>query len=98
MEESKAKTKIRKTQKHSLASSTLTAAEKMGVGKMLACLSEMSLLPMDYCHFGKPNHDLRGQKKTDDKTLLSMGKHMPVATHINRSLTKARHRMSEEMA
>ena len=44
-----------------------------------------------------PNHDLRRQKKTDDGTLLSMGKHRPVATQMNRSLTKVRDRMSEEM-
>ena len=27
-----------------------------------------------------PNHDLKRQNMTDDRTLLSMGKHKPVAT------------------
>ena len=43
------------------------------------------------------DHDLRRQKKTDDRTLLSMDKHRPVATQMNRSLTKVRDRMLEGM-
>ena len=43
------------------------------------------------------DHDLRRQKKTDDRTLLSMGKHRPVATQMSRSLTKVRDRMLEGM-
>ena len=43
------------------------------------------------------DHDLGRQKKTDHRTLLSMGKHRPVATQMNRSVTKVRDRMLEGM-
>ena len=43
------------------------------------------------------DHELRRQKKTDDRTILSMGKHRPMTTQMNRSLTKVRDRMSEKM-
>ena len=36
------------------------------------------------------DHDLRRQKKTDDRILLSMGKHRPMATQMSRSLTGQR--------
>jgi hypothetical protein len=44
-----------------------------------------------------PNHDLRRQKKADDTGSLSMGRHRPVTTLMNRSLTKVRDGMSENM-
>ena len=41
------------------------------------------------------NHDLRRLKKTNGRKLLSMSRHRPVATHMNRILPKVRDRMSE---
>ena len=43
------------------------------------------------------NHDLRRQKKTDDTGLLSISRHGPVTTHMNRILTRVRDGMSENM-
>ena len=44
-----------------------------------------------------PNNDLRGQKKADDTGLSSKVRHRPVTTHMNRTLTKVRDGMSENM-
>ena len=43
------------------------------------------------------NQDLQRQKKTDHRELLSMARHRPVVTHMKRSLTKVRGRISEKM-
>ena len=43
------------------------------------------------------SQDLKRDKETDDREVLSVGMLRLVATHMNRSLTKVRNRMSEKM-
>ena len=43
------------------------------------------------------NQNVKRDKRTDDREVLSVGRLRLVATYMNRSLTKVRDRMSEKM-
>jgi hypothetical protein len=57
------------------------------------CLSDLSIDLSMTGTVHSPNQDLRRQKRTDGRELLSMGRHIPVATDMNTSLTKVRDRV-----